>query len=65
MKIVYQGKETETAPATVGAFLAANGVAVDKVVVEYKGDILSAGAAATTPLEEGASLNVFRIVAGG
>ena len=65
MKIIYQGKETETASTSVGAFLAASGVAVDMVVVEYKGDILPAGAVATTPLEEGASLNVFKIVTGG
>ena len=65
MKIVYQGKETETAPTSVGGFLASIGVAADKVIIEYKGDILSAGAAASAPLEEGVELNVFRIVAGG
>ena len=65
MKIVYQGKETETAPTSVGGFLASIGVAADKVIIEYKGDILSAEAAASAPLEEGAELNVFRIVAGG
>ncbi len=65
MKIVYQGKEAETASATVGAFLAAAGVGADGVVIEYKGEILSAADAASAPLEEGAELNVFRIVAGG
>ena len=65
MKIVYQGKETETSPTSVGGFLASIGVAADKVIVEYKGDILSAEAAASAPLEDGAELNVFRIVAGG
>ena len=65
MKIVYQGKETETAPTTVGGFLASIGVAVDKVIVEYKGDILPAAVAVVAPLEEGAELNAFRIVAGG
>ena len=65
MKIVYQGKETETAPTTVGGFLASIGVTVDKVIVEYKGDILPAAAAVAAPLEEGAELNAFRIVAGG
>lgn len=65
MKIVYQGKEMETAPTTVGGFLASIGVAVDKVIVEYKGDILPAAVAVVAPLEEGAELNAFRIVAGG
>ena len=65
MKIVYQGKEMETSPTTVGGFLASIGVAVDKVIVEYKGDILSAEAAASAPLEEGAELNAFKVVAGG
>jgi len=65
VKIVYQGKETETAPTSVGGFLASIGVASDKVIIEYKGDILSAEAAASAPLEDGAELNVFRIVAGG
>ena len=65
VKIVYQGKETETSPTSVGGFLASIGVAVDKVIIEYKGDILSAAAAAATPLEEGAELNAFKVVAGG
>ncbi|MBO7482815.1 MAG: MoaD/ThiS family protein [Kiritimatiellae bacterium] len=65
MKIIYQGKETETAPTTVGAFLSAKGIAAGKVVIEYKGDILSGEDAASATLEDGAELNVFRIVAGG
>ena len=65
MKIIYQGKETETPPATVGAFLAANGAGGSGVVIEYKGEILSAADAASVPLEDGASLNAFKIVAGG
>ncbi|MBP5791887.1 MAG: MoaD/ThiS family protein [Kiritimatiellae bacterium] len=65
VKIVYQGKETETVPATVGAFLAANGIAAGKAVIEYKGDVLSGEDAASVPLEDGAELNVFKIVAGG
>ena len=65
VKIVYQGKETETAPTSVGGFLASVGVAADKVIIEYKGDILSAAAAAAAPLEEGAELNAFKVVAGG
>jgi sulfur carrier protein ThiS len=65
VNIVYQGKTTETASPTVGAFLAAIGVDAGKVIIEYKGDILSAEAAASAPLEEGAELNAFKIVAGG
>ncbi|MBR4523453.1 MAG: MoaD/ThiS family protein [Kiritimatiellae bacterium] len=65
MKIIYQGKATETAPATVGAFLAANGIAAGKTVIEYKGEVLSGEDAASALLEDGAELDVFKIVAGG
>ena len=65
MKIKYQGKETETDRTTVAAFLTTQGVKPTEAVVEYKGDILSGEAALGAPLENGAELNVFRIVAGG
>lgn len=65
MKIVYQGKTTETDSPTVAVFLTAIGVDAGKVIIEYKGDILSAESAASAPLEEGAELNAFKIVAGG
>jgi thiamine biosynthesis protein ThiS len=65
VRIIYQGKETETAPTTVGEFLSANGIAAGNAVIEYKGDVLSGDDAASTPLEDGAELNVFKIVAGG
>jgi len=65
MKIKYQGKETETDADTVATFLTTQGVKPAEAVVEYKGDILSGEAALATPLEDGAELNVFRIVAGG
>ncbi len=65
MKIRYQDKEIETDETTVAAFLAAQGVKTAEAVVEYKGNILSSDAALTADLEDGAELNVFRIVAGG
>ena len=65
MKIKYQGKESETVADTVAAFLTTQGVKPAEAVVEYKGDILSGEVALATPLEDGAELNVFRIVAGG
>jgi sulfur carrier protein ThiS len=65
MKIRYQGKETETDAASVAAFLAMQDVKVEAAVVEYKGEILSGEAEIAAPLEDGAELNVFRIVAGG
>ena len=38
---------------------------MDTSVVEYKGEILDAAALATTPLDDGAELNAYRIVSGG
>ena len=65
MKILYQGKETETDAATVAAFLAVQGVKTEEAVVELDGEIVAADSVAATSLREGAELNVFRIVAGG
>ena len=65
MKILYQGKEAETDAATVGAFLAVQGVKTEEAVVELDGEIVAADSVAATSLRDGAELNVFRIVAGG
>ena len=65
MKILYQGKETETGADTVAAFLADNGVNVAEAVVELDGEIVAGDAVAAAALHEGAELNAFRIVAGG
>ena len=65
MKILYQGKETETGSDTVSAFLADNGVNVAEAVVELDGEIVAGDAVAAAALHEGAELNAFRIVAGG
>ena len=62
MKIIYQGKERETDAATVAAFLESVGVNASGAIIEYKGDVLADASAA---LEEGAELNVFKIVSGG
>lgn len=64
MKIRYQGQEEEASAATVKAFLETKGGAAN-AVVEYKGEILSSALLKTTPLEDGAELNVYRIVSGG
>ena len=65
MTIKYQDKETTTDATTVAAFLESLGVKTSEIVAEYKGEILSGAAALASPLEEGAELNAFRIVAGG
>ena len=66
MRIVYQGTETETAARTVGEFVDAKFPQRACVLVEYKGEAYGAGADLDSlPLEEGAELNVFKIVAGG
>ena len=64
MRIIYQGKAEETDAVTVAAFLAAHGGA-QETVIEYNGEILAGDAAPAIPLEEGAELNVYRIVSGG
>ena len=65
MKIVYQGKEEETTVLTVGEFLKGKGVAAAAAVVEYQGGIHAPGDNLDMPLVENATLNAFRIVAGG
>ena len=65
MKIVYQGKPEETSAPTVGAFLEGKGVSAGTAVVEYQGEIRAPGDRLDMPLVEGATLNAFRIVAGG
>lgn len=65
MKITYQGKPEETTALTVGAFLEGKGVAAGTAVVEYQGEIYAPGDSLDMPLAEGATLNAFRIVAGG
>lgn len=65
MRIRYQGNETDTEATSVAEFLSAQGVKTEEAVVEYKGEILSGDAALAAPLEDGAELGVFRIVAGG
>ena len=66
MKITYQGKDEETAASTVAAFLAEKGIDAKTAIVEYRGEIYSAPEGLDAlALEEGAELNVYRIVSGG
>jgi len=65
MNINYQDKDTATDAKTVAAFLESRGVNTGEIVAEYNGEILSGEDAFAVALEEGARLNVFRIVAGG
>ena len=65
MKIVYQGNTEETEASTVGAFLDGKGIAAGTAVVEYQGAIHAPGDSLDMPLVDGATLNAFRIVAGG
>ena len=66
MKIIYQGKETETAAATVAAFLAERSVDGAKAIVEYDGEVYAPGAdLAVLGLKPGATLDVFKMMAGG
>ena len=64
MKIIFQGNVVETDVATVGAFLAEHGGA-QEAVVEYRGEIFADAGVLNIPLEDGAELNVYRIVSGG
>ena len=65
MQIVYQGKLEETAATTVAEFLEGKGIRSGTSVVEYQGEVKAPGDNLDMPLSEGASLNAFRIVAGG
>lgn len=66
MKIVYQGESVETTAATVAEFLSARGVDPAKAIVEYGGEVYAPGADLTSlSLADGASLDVFRMTAGG
>ncbi len=66
MKIVYQGKAVEVAAKTVAEFLAERSVDPAKAIVEYGGEVYSPGAdLSSLALEEGASLDVFKLTAGG
>lgn len=66
MTICYQGAPTETAAATVGAFLAERFPETCELLVEYEGEAFSGQAAyQSLPLKPGAELNVFRLVSGG
>ena len=66
MKIKYQGKDEETGATTVAAFLAGKGVDTKTAIVEYAGEIYGVDSdLAALPLDDGAELNVFKIVSGG
>ena len=66
MKIKYQGKDEETGATTVAAFLAGKGVDTKTAIAEYAGEIYGADSdLAALPLDDGAELNVFKIVSGG
>ena len=66
MTNVYQGAAAETDATTVAAFLAARGVEPAKAIVEYAGEVYAPGAdLSALSLEDGATLDVFRLTAGG
>ena len=65
MKIKYQGELIETSAENLAAFLDERGGAAANAIVEYRGEVIDAGALDTTPIEDGAELNVYRIVSGG
>ena len=66
MKIKYQGETVDAAEKTVAEFLSARGVDPAKAIVEYGGEVYSPGAdLSSLALVDGASLDVFRLTAGG
>ena len=66
VKIIYQGKETETSATTVAAFLAERKVDGAKAIVECAGEVYAPGADLTAvELKPGAALDVFKMMAGG
>ncbi len=65
MKIVYQGKITETAAGTLAGFLKEQNIPERSVVSELNGEIRTVSDPESPELHDGDVLNVFRIVAGG
>ena len=66
MKVKYQGEAVETTATTVAEFLSARGVDPSKALVEYGGEAYAPGAdLASLSLDDGVSLDVFKLTAGG
>lgn len=66
MKIKYQGEAVDTTAKTVAEFLSARGVDPAKAIVEYGGEVYAPGAdLSSLALVDGASLDVFKMTAGG
>ena len=66
MKIKYQGDAADTTAKTVAEFLSARGVDPAKAIVEYGGEVYAPGAdLSALALVDGASLDVFKMTAGG
>ena len=66
MNIRYQGEAVETTKKTVAEFLAERGFDAAKAIVEFGGEVYAPGAdLASLALADGASLDVFRLTAGG
>ena len=66
MKIKYQGDAVDTTAKTVAEFLLARGVDPAKAIVEYGGEVYAPGSdLLALTLVDGASLDVFKMTAGG
>ncbi len=66
MNIKYQGEVVDTTAKTVAEFLSARGVDQEKAIVEYGGEVYAPGAdLSAIALVDGASLDVFKMTAGG
>ena len=66
MKIKYQGEAVDTTAKTVAEFLSARDVDPAKAIVEYGGEVYAPGAdLSSLALVDGASLDVFKMTAGG
>ena len=66
MKIKYQGEPVDTTAKTVAEFLSERGVDPAKAIVEYGGEVYAPGAdLSALTLVDGASLDVFKMTAGG
>ena len=66
MTIKYQGDAADTTAKTVAEFLSERGVDPAKAIVEYGGEVYAPGAdLSALALVDGASLDVFKMTAGG
>lgn len=65
MDITYQGQVVSTSALTIKEFFDEKNIKLENIIIEYNNEIYHVNDALEKVLDEGAILNIFRIVAGG